>query len=112
MSIPRILPAGLLLLAAPACVVTPRGRVAVVAPVPAVGFTFVEREPPPPRYERIPPPPTVEHVWVAGCWAWDAGAYVWLPGHYRARPRPGVVWVDGHWVRHERGWRWVDGYWR
>jgi hypothetical protein len=84
----------------------------VAAPVPVVGFTYVDREPPPVRYERAPAPPTVEHFWVAGRWAWNANAYVWVPGAYHVRPRPGVVWVDGRWNRHERGWHWIEGHWR
>ncbi len=95
-----------------ACVVGPRGRVAVIAPVPVVHFAYVEREPPPVRYERVPPPPSPEHYWVAGHWNWNGNAYAWVPGYYHARPRPGVVWVDGHWARHERGWYWVEGHWR
>jgi WXXGXW repeat (2 copies) len=106
-----LLPASLLL-ACPACVVTPRGRVIVAAPIPVVGFAYVDREPPPARYERPPAPPTVEHFWVAGHWAWSANAYVWVPGAYHSRPRPGTVWVDGHWARHERGWYWTEGHWR
>jgi hypothetical protein len=94
-----------------ACVVGPRGRVGVIAPVP-VAHIYVEREPPPIRYERLPEPPSREHHWVAGHWSWDGRAYVWVPGYYHARPRPSVIWVDGHWERHERGWHWVEGYWR
>lgn len=95
-----------------ACVVGPRGRVAVVAPVPVVGFAYVEREPPPVRYERIPEPPSREHCWAAGHWNWSGSAYVWVPGYYHVRPRPGAVWVDGRWAHHERGWYWVEGHWR
>lgn len=106
------IPLALVGLLGTACVVTPRGRVAVIAPVPVVHYTYVEREPPPPRYERIPEPPSHEHHWAAGHWTWDGRGYIWVPGHYHARPRPGVAWVDGHWERHERGWFWVDGHWR
>jgi hypothetical protein len=72
----------------------------------------VEREPPPVRYERVPPPPSLDHHWVAGHWSWSGSVYVWVPGYYYAQPRPGAVWVDGHWARHERGWYWVEGHWR
>jgi hypothetical protein len=95
-----------------ACVVGPRGGIAVVAPVPVVRFTYVEREPPPVRYERLPDPPSPEHHWVAGRWRWDGREYIWVPGYYQARPRPNVAWVNGHWERHERGWFWVEGHWR
>ncbi len=103
----------LLLLAATACLVPgPRGRMMVVAPVPVVHIGYVDREPPPVRYERAPPPPSYDHVWVPGYWSWNAGAYLWVPGAYRLRPRPGAVWVEGRWNRHERGWHWMDGHWR
>jgi hypothetical protein len=95
-----------------ACVVTPRGRVAVMAPVPVVHTVYVEREPPPVRYERIPDPPSREHHWVPGHWQWDGREYVWVPGHYQVRPRPEVIWAPGHWERHERGWYWIEGRWR
>jgi hypothetical protein len=94
------------------CVVGPRGGVAVIAPVPVVKFTYVDREPPPVRYERRPDPPSQEHFWVAGRWHWNGNAYVWVPGYYHVRPRPEAAWVDGHWARHEQGWYWVEGHWR
>jgi WXXGXW repeat (2 copies) len=95
-----------------ACVVGPRGHVAVVAPVPVVRYTYVEREPPPVHYERLPEPPTREHHWVAGHWQWNGQAYLWVPGHYQARPRAGVLWINGRWERHERGWYWIEGHWQ
>ncbi len=95
-----------------ACLVGPRGRVAIIAPIPVVRMTYVEREPPPVRVERVPSPPVLEQVWVAGHWAWDGRVYVWVPGYYHARPRPAAMWVDGHWERHERGWFWIEGHWR
>ncbi len=111
-TISALLPA-LLLFAATGCLVRgPRGRVAVMAPVPVIHVGFAHREPPPVRSERIPPPPGADHVWVAGRWAWEAEAYVWRSGYYHRRPRHGAAWVDGHWKRHDRGWQWVDGHWR
>jgi hypothetical protein len=101
-----------LLLLCTACVVGPRGQVEVLAPVPAVRVTYVEREPPPVRHERIPEPPSRDHHWVAGHWSWDGREYIWVPGYYHVRPRPNLAWVDGHWERHERGWYWVEGHWR
>lgn len=86
------------------CVVGPRGRVAVVAPVSVVCYTYVDREPPPVRFEHRPEPPTREHHWVGGRWHWDGRAYLWVPGHYLTQPRTGVLWVNGRWERHERGW--------
>ncbi|MBI4911305.1 MAG: YXWGXW repeat-containing protein [Acidobacteria bacterium] len=103
----------LLLIAAPACLVRgPRGGVAVVAPVPVASVHYVDREPPPPRYERMPSAPSGDHVWVEGYWAWEARAYVWVPGRFLLPPRPRAVWVPGRWARHARGWHWTEGRWR
>lgn len=95
-----------------ACLVGHRGRVAIIAPVPVVHYTYVEREPPPVRYERLPPPPAPDQHWVAGHWNWDGRDYVWVPGYYHVRPHPRAAWIDGHWERHERGWYWIEGHWR
>jgi hypothetical protein len=106
--------AGLVMLAlGSGCVVVGRRRgVAVVAPVPVVSMTYVDREPPPANDESLPEPPRGDYVWCDGYWRWDARAYVWVPGRYVLRPHPRAVWVGGHWVRHERGWYWTEGHWR
>ena len=108
---PAIMILSVLALASTACVVGPRGRVGIIAPVPVIHVAYVEREPPPVRYERLPEPPSREHIWVAGHWQWTGNAYAWVPGFYQVRSRPGHGWVDGHWARHERGWYWVEGHW-
>ena len=103
------------LLASTACLVPgPHGRLAVVAPIPVPVFRmgYVDREPPPRRYEPVPAPPAPDHYWVAGHWVWYNGAYAWVPGAYHRRPQPAGAWVDGHWDRQERGWVWVEGHWR
>lgn len=111
MNHPRL--ALLLLLPATACLVHGRhGRVAVIAPLPVVSIRYIDREPPPPRFERAPPAPAVDMVWVAGYWSWDGRAYLWVPGAYRNRPHRGAAWVDGRWDRHDRGWYWREGHWR
>lgn len=52
------------------------------------------------------PVPRPGWVWVDGHYA-DGG--VWVPGYWMpSRPRPGYAWVPGHW----EGDRYVDGYWR
>ena len=97
---------------ATACVVGPRGRVAVVEPVPVVHYTYVEREPPPVRV-RTHSASSFAGALLGGralelereCVRVGSGL---LP---RAAPA-GVAWVDGHWARHERGWYWVEGHWR
>ena len=98
-----------------ACIVPgPRGRVAIIAPipVPVVRFSYVDREPPPVRREPVPPPPAPDHYWAAGHWTWDGHAYLWVPGAWHRRVQPSGVWVDGHWDRQPQGWVWIEGHWR
>jgi hypothetical protein len=107
--------APVLLLLSTACLVPGRhGRPVLVAPVPVpvVSIRYVDREPPPVRYERAPPLPSPDHIWISGYWSWDGRAHIWIPGRYELRPHPRAAWVDGHWARHERGWHWVEGHWR
>jgi hypothetical protein len=110
---PRLLATTTLLGLATACLVPgPRGRVAIVAPVPVVSIRYVDREPPPVRVERVPPLPSPDHVWIAGYWSWNGHAHVWVPGRHHLRPHPRAHWDEGRWVRHERGWHWIEGRWR
>ena len=67
--------------------------------------------PPPAPVEVIPIAPGPTYVWAPGYYAWNGG-WVWVGGRYVVRPRPGVVWVGGHWGRHGRGYVWIGGGWR
>lgn len=82
------------------------------SPLPAAVRVYVGVAPPPVIVEKIPVAPSRNHIWVRGFHRWDGRAYVWVPGHFVVRPRPGAIWVAGHWVKHRRGWYWVDGRWR
>lgn len=55
---------------------------------------------------RYVPPPRPGYVWVPGHWHHGR----WVPGYWRpVGPAPrGYVWVPGHW----RGNTYVEGYWR
>lgn len=102
----------LAVLVSPACVRAPQGQVGVSAGDPVAHHTYVERQPPPVRFEHIPKASSRDDHWVAGHWRWDGGEYVWVPGYYHARPRPQVIWVDGRWTRNSSGWYWIEGSWR
>ena len=67
--------------------------------------------PPPTPVEVIPYSPGAAYVWVPGYYAWNGG-WVWIGGRYVVRPRPGAVWVGGHWGRRGRGYIWIGGGWR
>jgi len=64
-----------------------------------------------PVYVR-PAPPSPRHVWVDEEWREDHGHYAFAGGHWVVAPRPGAMWVPGHWVRRPRGWVWRPGHWR
>jgi hypothetical protein len=55
--------------------------------------------------------PSRRHVWVAAEWTPGEGNYAYHAGYWALPPRPGVIWVSGHWVRRPRGWVWVPGHW-
>lgn len=72
----------------------------------------------PPVYEvqEEPPPPqyvTVQprpgHVWIRGHYEWR-NRWVWVPGHWE-RARAGQHWVPGKWERRGNRWVWQKGYW-
>jgi hypothetical protein len=65
--------------------------------------------PPAPRAEA-PPPPRPGFVWVNGHWKWAHGDYVWEPGHWK-EVRVGYHWVPGHWAERGGGWAWIEGHW-
>src|ERR1700761_9545606 len=59
-----------------------------------------------------PPRPTPHHVWVAEEWTPNGSAYAYHAGYRAVPPRPGAIWIAGHW-RHEghRGFVWIPGHW-
>jgi hypothetical protein len=89
-----------MLLFAPACVTTTRGRL------------YVRTSPPPVVVERAGIAPGPGYVWQPGYYRWAGREYIWVPGHYAAVPRPHARWVPGHWQRDRGGWYFVAGHWR
>ena len=65
-----------------------------------------------------PPPPRVVvvdprpgYIWVDGHWVWNGGSWAWNDGYWEAE-RPGYVWIGGNWVVHGGSHHWRQGYWR
>jgi hypothetical protein len=78
------------------------------APAPAPTYIEVENEPPVDPGEAMPAP-RPGFVWITGHWWWR-GRWEWVPGRWEAE-RPGFVWAPGRWEKHEKHHRWVEGHW-
>ena len=84
-----------------------------------VGFTasaqsvsvYVKVRPVVPVMAR-PVAPSPNHVWIAEEWRPSGATYVYAGGYWAAPPKPGWMWIPGHWKRHEYGEYWVPGHWR
>lgn len=78
----------------------------------ALAQVVVRVAPPAPIVEARPVAPGAHYVWTDGYHRWDGHRYVWLSGRWVMPPRPGVVWVPGHWAERHGGWVWIEGHWR
>ncbi|HEY8782861.1 MAG TPA: hypothetical protein VIM16_14650 [Mucilaginibacter sp.] len=65
-----------------------------------------------PRLIRRTFRPSPRHVWVSEEWTPVGGTYVYHAGYWALPPRPGTIWVAGHWRHRHRGYIWVGGFWR
>jgi WXXGXW repeat (2 copies) len=68
--------------------------------------------PPPDRVEVVPRAPRPGVVWIRGHWNRAGGQWVWVGGRWDRPPRPGGVWVRGHYAHRAGGVVWVRGHWR
>jgi hypothetical protein len=61
-----------------------------------------------------PPPVAVQprpgHVYVQGHWHQVDGKWQWSEGYW-VPEKPGYVWVDGQWVDAGGYWKWQWGHW-
>jgi hypothetical protein len=71
----------------------------------------VSIHPPRPHYVRVVAP-SPRHVWIDEEWTPHGDHYEFSGGHWALPPRPGLVWVSGHWSHRGRGDFWVPGHWR
>jgi hypothetical protein len=71
----------------------------------------------PPVVEGPPMPreelvaPRPGYIWVQGHWVRHDGRWAWRVGHYE-RERPSYVYVQGRWERHGNVMIWIPGSWR
>jgi len=61
---------------------------------------------------RRPHRPSPRHVWVDEEWTPAGPRYVYHRGYWALPPRPGTIWIAGHWDRRGSGYVWVPGHWR
>lgn len=75
---------------------------------------FVNKAPPPVRYERVPPPPRYGRpvAWNPGYWDHRHGRYVWVKGAYRPAPHAHAHWNAPRWEHRPQGWVFIGGSWR
>lgn len=85
------------------------GCAVVPAPVPVASTEIYAPDAPPPApVEVVPAVPFVGAVWVGGYWNWSGGRHVWVPGHY-VRANPGYRWQPHYWQRRPGGGWWLRG---
>ena len=82
------------------------------APPPRPGRLYVERRPPPVRYEVLGVAPSRSAVWVGGYWRWERGDYAWVPGRWEVPGAGFRSWSPSRWAYDRRGWYFIDGHWR
>lgn len=58
----------------------------------------------PGRIIARPMRPSLRHVWVSEEWAPGGGTYAYHAGYWAVPPRPGQIWVAGHWRHRHRGY--------
>jgi hypothetical protein len=66
--------------------------------------------PPAPRVEYIPTPRPGQ-VWVQGHWYWNQRDYAWRPGYWQPA-RANYAYAPGRWVPVSGGYRWIEGDWK
>jgi hypothetical protein len=59
-----------------------------------------------------PVAPSRAHVWVDEEWVPQGNSYAWHGGYWAAPPRPGAIYIKGHWSSSRRGHVWISGRWR
>ena len=108
-----------LLVLVSACVVEqPRERV-VVEPPPARERVVVEQgqpevvvvktAPPVELVEEVPPP-RPGYIWVRGHWRWNGSRHEWAKGHWEPE-RVGLRYVQPRWDHVGDEWHFTAGFW-
>ena len=77
--------------------------------VPAYADIFVRVAPPEMRVETVPDP-RPGYIWVNGHWDWRNNRHEWVRGTW-LRERHGYVYNPSHWDEREGQWRLDRGGW-
>ena len=56
-----------------------------------------------PAFVRRPFRPSANHVWVSEEWTPGGGPYSYHAGYRALPPRPGAIWIAGHWRHSPEG---------
>ncbi|HVT90239.1 MAG TPA: hypothetical protein VHD56_15410 [Tepidisphaeraceae bacterium] len=83
----------------------------VEEPAPSPGAVVMIDPPPAPVYEAEPAP-RPGYVWIQGHYIHENRRYVWTPGRFERLPRPDARWEAGRWDHVRGGYVWIDGHWR
>jgi hypothetical protein len=79
-------------------------------PGDGTGVTYLPQPPDTLETGPVGDPPTADHIWIPGCWIYQAGSYAWLAGQW-CPCHAGWVWVPAHYVWTPAGYVFVDGFW-
>jgi len=77
---------------------------------PASAVIFVQVAPPAPRVEVVPAP-RPGRVWVGGHWEWRNNRHQWIAGNW-IRERRGYHYVQPNWTERDGRWQMERGNWR
>ena len=72
---------------------------------------MVVRVAPPPSRAEVTPPPRPGYVWVAGHWEWRNNHHQWVKGSW-LRERRGYRYNQPTWVERDGRWTMERGSWR
>jgi YXWGXW repeat-containing protein len=77
--------------------------------LPAAAQVYVQVAPPPPRHEVVPAP-RPGRVWVPGHWEWRGHRHVWIGGMWMTE-RHGYAYRQPEWKEHDGRWEYRRGGW-
>ncbi|GMG92671.1 hypothetical protein SGO26_17425 [Cupriavidus metallidurans] len=81
----------------------------LISPGAQAHDNYYRSPPPPPRHE-VRPAPRPGHVWVPGHYDHARDNYAWRGGYWQSA-RPGYRYVPERWERGPHGWYKRPGYW-
>ena len=81
-----------------------------IATPASAGVVFARVAPPEPRVEVVPAP-RPGRIWVGGHWEWRSNRHVWVAGTW-IRERRGYQYVQPTWTERDGRWQMERGNWR